>query len=375
MATERDAPYPELKKTHTPAHKGTPWRDYKPPASGPVWNVIQGFGNYWLLVAAIDLDVFDTLAKLGPTPVEPIAAAIGAPVAHTRFLLDGLVAIGMIEQYRDRYELGELGERYLASDGPASMADLVRVAPGPIENWTDLAATIRRGRPANPIENDPVSFYRPLVEATFATIMRAATRADLRIGYSRAVREPRVLDLGAGGAPWAIAILKACPGATAVVNDLPGVIDVAAAKATEHGVADRIEMRAGDFHTIPIEDGAYDYVVLGHVCRTEGEEGARHLIERAFRALRPEGRLVLSDYFPDNTRTYNPFGVLMGVTMMAATERGFTFTHEQFVGWLRDAGFEAIRLVEPIGFQQVFVASRPRAAAPTITTAPTGGAS
>jgi ubiquinone/menaquinone biosynthesis C-methylase UbiE len=141
------------------------------------------------------------------------------------------------------------------------------------------------------------------------------------------------------------------------------VIDVAVDRVAAHGLSDRVEFRSGDFHTIDLEDAQYDYVVLGHVCRTEGEAGARHLIERAMRALRPEGRLVLSDYFPDNTRTYNPFGVLMGVTMMAATERGFTFTHEQFVTWLREAGFEAIRLVEPIGFQQVFVASRPRASA------------
>jgi len=236
----------------------------------------------------------------------------------------------------------------------------VRVAPGPLENWSHLADTIRRGRPEHPIEDDPVAFYKPLVEATFVTIMRAATRADLKLGYSRAVATPRILDLGAGGDPWAIAMLKACPAGSAVVNDLPGVIEVAEAKAAEHGVVDRVEFRSGDFHDIPIESGSYDYVVLGHVCRTEGEDGARHLIARAFEALKPEGRLLLSDYFPDNTRTYNPFGVLMGVTMMAATERGFTFTHEQFVTWMREAGFEAVRLIEPIGFQQVYVATKPR---------------
>jgi ubiquinone/menaquinone biosynthesis C-methylase UbiE len=365
MVTERDAPYPELKKTHTAAHKGMPWRDFKPPASAPVWNVIQGYGNYWLLVAAIELDVFDTLERLGKTAVEPVAEAIGAPVVHTRFLLDGLVAMGMIEQYRDVYELGELAERYLTTNGPASMASLVDVAPGPLANWEELADTIRRGRPAHPIEDDPVAFYKPLVEATFVTILRAATRADLKIGYSRSVAQPRVLDLGAGGAPWAIAILKACAGATAVVNDLEGVIEVAAEKLAEHGVFDRAELRAGDFHTIEIEPASYDYVVLGHVCRAEGEQGARRLVERAFAALKPEGRLLLSDYFPDNTRTYNPFGVLMGVTMMAATERGFTFTHQQFTNWLQEAGFEAVRLVEPIGFQQVFVASKPRVAGST----------
>ena len=40
-----DSPYPEIKKTHTMAHTGRPWRDRKPPPSAGVWSVIQGFGN------------------------------------------------------------------------------------------------------------------------------------------------------------------------------------------------------------------------------------------------------------------------------------------------------------------------------------------
>ena len=116
----------------------------------------------------------------------------------------------------------------------------------------------------------------------------------------------------------------------------------------------------GNTFTIEIEDGAYDLVVLGHVCRTEGADGARHLIERAFAALKPEGRLLLADYFPDMERKFNPHAVLMGTTMMASTEKGFTFTHKDFSEWLTAAGFEGIRLVEPIGFQQTFVATRPR---------------
>ena len=105
---ERDAPYPELKKSHTAAHKGTPWSDYKPPASAPVWNIIQGFGNYWLLMAGIELGAFDTLQKIGPCPLEPLAEATGLSRRSALFLFDGLVAIGMIEQYRDVYKLGDL---------------------------------------------------------------------------------------------------------------------------------------------------------------------------------------------------------------------------------------------------------------------------
>ena len=359
MPEPRDAPYPELKKTHTMAHVGRPWTDYKPPPAAPVWAAIEGLGRYYILLAALELDVFDTLQRLGPSPVEAVAAALGAPVDHVRSLLDGVVALELLDQFTDTYELNDAAKRYLVSDGPATMADLIPVAPGPHENWTTLADTVRNGRPTTPIEDDAAAFYVPLVEGTFTTMFRCATRADLKIRYS-ALRSPKVLDLGAGGAPWSIAMLNGCPDGTAVVNDLPGVIGVAELKAAEHGVGDRCEFRAGDFHTIDIEADHYDIVVLGHICRTEGIEGAQHLIARAFDALKPEGRLVLADYFVDIERKFNPHAVIMGTTMMASTEKGFCFTHQEFSERIRAAGFGDLRLVEPIGFQQSFVARKPR---------------
>jgi SAM-dependent methyltransferase len=354
-----DSPYPELKKSHTAAHVGTPWRDYKPPPSAPVWSVVQGYGNYWILVAALELEVFDRLAA-GPSELGPLAATLRVSEPHLGSLLDSLVALGLLDQVRDVYELNETAERYLTTDGVASMAELVGVAPGPLANWWHLADTIRTGRPAAPIEDDPAAFYVPLVRATFPTQRRAAMFTARMIGFGRAPGAPRVLDLGAGGAPWAIAFLEAHPDATAVVNDLPDVIDVAASKVAALGVADRVELRPGDFRKLSFEPDRYDLVVLGHVCRTEGIDGAPALIERAFDALAPGGRVVVADYFPDDDRKANPFGVLMGATMMASTERGFTFTHGQYAGWLRTAGFRPIRLIEPIGFNQVFVATKPR---------------
>ncbi len=359
MFEPRDAPYPELKKTHTMAHTGRPWTDYKPPPAAPVWAAIEGLGRYHILLAALELEVFDTLQRLGPSPVDAVADALGAPVDHVRSLLDGVVALDLLDQFNDIYELNDAAKRYLVSDGPASMAALIPVAPGPHENWTRLADTVRNGRPATPIDDDPASFYVPLVEGTFTTMFRCATRADLKIRYS-ALRAPRILDLGAGGAPWAIAMLLGCPDGSAVINDLPGVVDVAAAKAAQHGVIERCEFRPGDFHTVDIEPDRYDIVVLGHVCRTEGAAGARHLIERAFAALQPEGRMILADYFVDIERKFNPHAVIMGTTMMASTERGFCFTHQEFSDWIRAAGFVDLRLVEPIGFQQSFVACKPR---------------
>ena len=355
----RDPPFPELKKTHTMAHVGRPWTDYKPPPAAPVWAAIEGLARYYILVAALELDVFDTLQRTGPAPIDVLSREIGAPETHLQSLLDAVAALELLDQFTGVYELNDAAKRYLTSDGPATMAGLIGVAPGPHENWTRLADAVRNGRPATPIEDDPAGFYIPLVEGTFTTMYRCATRADLKVRYS-AQSNLRVLDLGAGGAPWAIGILERCPDATAVVNDFDAVLDVARRKANEFGVHDRMECRPGDFHEIEIEAESYDLVVLGHVCRTEGTEGAQHLIGRAYDALRPGGRLLLADYFPDIGRKFNPHAIIMGTTMMASTLRGFAFTHDQFSQWLRARGFHAVRLIEPIGFQQTLVATKPR---------------
>ena len=268
-----------------------------------------------------------------------------------------MVTLGFLDQLDDVYELTETAERYLCTDGAASMASLVRISPGPLENWTALAETIRSGSVQQPIEQDAAGFYAPLVQATFATQHRAATRLGQHLGWQR-TPGLRVLDLGAGCAPWAIAILEQSEGSTAVINDLPEIIGRAETTVAERGFTERTDFRPGDFHRIPIETESFDVVCLGHVCRTEGPELAPRLLERAVAGLRPGGQLLVADYFADNERKMNAFGVQMGMTMLANTLRGRVLTNELMHGWLAAQALESIRLIEPIGFNFVYVATK-----------------
>ena len=103
----RDAPYPELKKTHTMAFKGRPWTDYKPPPAAPVWAAIEGLGRYYILLAALELDVFDTLQVTGPVTAEALGERLDVPVGQLATLLDGVVALGLLDQFVDVYELND----------------------------------------------------------------------------------------------------------------------------------------------------------------------------------------------------------------------------------------------------------------------------
>jgi hypothetical protein len=58
--------------------------------------------------------------------------------------------------------------------------------------------------------------------------------------------------------------------------------------------------------------------------------------------------------------TANPTWVNSNQFTAGNTLNGFTFTTEQFAGWLADAGFVDSRLLEPIGFQQCIIATKAR---------------
>ena len=124
------------------------------------------------------------------------------------------------------------------------------------------------------------------------------------------------------------------------------------------GLLQQCEFRAGSFHEIHIEESCYDMVFLGHICRTEGEKNTKELVRRAVAGLKPGGKIVVADYFSDNDRRVNAFGVMMGLTMLANTRNGGAVTFEQMYRILAANPIERIRVLEPIGANMVFVGNK-----------------
>lgn len=322
---------------------------------GAIWRVIHGYTTYWSLVAAIELGVFDALAP-APLRIDELAAHCDCVEGRLAPLVDALVGVGLLERdAADRYSLTRDAATFLVEGAPRSMRELVVHSPGPRANWESLASTARGARVPEPLD---AAFYAALVGATAPTQRTAAAAlAPTLPAYSR------VLDLGAGAAPWTIALLEHAPAATATINDLPGVSELGRDAVVRAGLAARVDVVTGDYHSARFPDGAFDLVVLAHVLRAEPEAGVAALFAAARRALEPGGTLVVADYFLDDDRRGPLNALLLGTTMAASIAGTSTHTEASHREWLAAAGFVDVERRRPVPFQDVLVARIPQEAA------------
>jgi hypothetical protein len=99
-------------------------------------------------------------------------------------------------------------------------------------------------------------------------------------------------------------------------------------------------------------------VVLANVVRTEGEVGAPVLVRRAATWAKPSGVVLIADYFVDDERRSAVTALFLGLTMMANTRHGATFTLSRYRSWLDAAGLPEVGVLEPAPGAQVLVARR-----------------
>lgn len=304
---------------------------------GQFWGLVHGCTAYFSVLAADELGVFAALAD-GPATPDELARACGADPDRLLALLGGNVAAGTLEVTGGRFSLSPIAAELLDPGNPGYLGALLRHSPGPLENWAHLAATVQGSPPPRDVGQDDGAFLAELVAATAPVQLGVARAAlgDLPGGPLPA--GARVVELGAGAAPWSRAVLAGDPGATAVVNDLPGVLAVAERALDGDGVADRVTFLPGSYWEVDLAAGGFDLAVLAHVCRAEGDEGAAALVRRAAAALAPGGRLVLAEYLLHDDLSGPAQAQLLGVTMAASTARGATFTHRQARAWLEGAG-------------------------------------
>lgn len=306
---------------------------------GPMLDLFGGMSLEAALLG-LDLGVFEALDD-DPTTVGRLAARLDVAETGLETLLGFLAHTGYVTERNGRYSLTPMSEKWLLESAETSYARYFRF-------WRDVlypfwrehgAAAVRNGDP-------PATVYEwlddhpdrwPVAQAAFELTAELigddiAATLDVPDGGS-------VLDVGGGHGLYSIAVCDRHPTASATVFDTPAVADLATENAAAAGLADRIDVRTGDYEDHAF-DGNYDLVLVFNVVHGNDRETNRDLFRNLRGAVAPGGQVAILDQFGDESRATiaNTGTRFLDLTYLVSLG-GRTYHSETVGSWLADAGF------------------------------------
>lgn len=257
---------------------------------GRIEEMIYGTITEKLLLAAIELELFDTLST--PMSAEDAAAAMDTHPRSTRVMLRALTALGLLTHRNGVFRNSPESDDFLNSQSPACITEwLVRSA----RNFEPVIRNISEIARKGPAETLPEHHMNSEEMCDFYTHSHAQTElAGIAAKTAALVRElperqefTRMLDLGCGPGLNSVAILRDHPGLSATLFDREPVVAVAGEWAERFGLSGRVETMAGDYGRDDLGQG-YDFILVSDTMYYQGEELDR-MTRKLFHALAPGG--------------------------------------------------------------------------------------
>ena len=314
--------------------------------SEQLWDLTAGFVYSQVLLACIELDLFERLAG-GPRAADDIAREIDVPVERAVQLLDAAVSLGLLEKRRGLYRLGQLGA---ACRGVPGLGEMIRHHALFYRDLADPVALLRGeaepalarywgyvgGRRTHELGAEEALPYTRLMAAT-----QAMVSAEV-LGAYRFSRHRRLMDVGGGDGSFLRAVAAETPGLRLVLFDLPAVAEEGRARFAEAGLADRAEAHGGDFFADPLPTGC-DAISLVRVIYDHDDDAVRRLLARVREALPPGGTLILAEPMAETPGMARVGDAYFNFYIMAMTH-GRPRSAGRLAELLREAGFGRIRV-------------------------------
>lgn len=319
-----------------------------------------GYVPTMVLESAIHHRVFDVLDG-GAKTVKETATATGASERGLRSVMNVLVGLKFLEKDGDRYKLTPESEMFLVSTKPSFQGGILKHTSGHlIPRWLKLNEIVGTGKPMAAVnqEGDGSAFFQNFVMDIFPMSYPSATVLAKHLELEKRERPVRVLDLAAGSGVWGIALAQSAKNVTVTDVDWEGVLPATRSSVERFGLSGRFNFIAGDLNSADFGQG-YDVATLGHILHSEGETRSRALLRKTFDALAPGGIIAIAEFLVNEDRTGPVGSLLFAANMLVNTDEGDTFSFEEISGWLKEAGFVDMQLLEAPGPSPLVLATKP----------------
>ncbi len=312
--------------------------------------LMTGYLSSRALFSALELGVFDALAA-GPGTAEEIGRRIDLAGRPARILLLALEGENLVTRTDGQYANTPLADTFLVSTSPRCMSPLGSHQAGHFDKLVHLTQALRDNVPVHAgtsytgeFQNEPTVWAR-----RWAEVMRASSElmAEDLAGAAQLEGHRHLVDLGCASGSYAMAMARANPDLRITAVDQPAIAEVAREFIAEAGLADRIDVRAGNIFTDSFPD--CDVALLSHVIQGFAGKRAYELLEHVHGWLPADGELLIHSHLPERARV--PFPYQFGLILLANnTQGGEAHTEELTRQWLTQLGLRdlTVREVSPI---------------------------
>ena len=149
------------------------------------------------------------------------------------------------------------------------------------------------------------------------------------------------MDLGGGSGAYSIVAVQNYPQLSAVVFDLPPVVEVTREFIRQHDVEDRVTTMAGNFTEDELPEGC-DFAILASNLPMYSRQIIQEVIRKSFTALLPGGEMHLVGEMLDDDRTGPADAAIWGLAEVMSNSTGITHTRADCVEYFQHAGFDDI---------------------------------
>ncbi|MCM3902173.1 MAG: acetylserotonin O-methyltransferase [Pyrinomonadaceae bacterium] len=330
------------------------------PPEAQLMQIVGGCFQSQAVYVAAKLGIADLL-KAQPLPVAELAQKTGTHERALYRLLRCLASLGVFRETGTRvFELTPTAE-LLASDHPGSMRDAA-IFMGEPWHWSvysDMLYSVTTGKVAwERVHGKEVFPYFQEHPEEYEVFNRAMT--SFSTNTLPAIVEAydftgvkKLADIAGGHGMLLTGFLKANPDLKGLLFDLPLVIDGAPALLEKEGVADRVELKTGDFfESVPRGADAY---MMKFIIHDWDDERALKILRNIHQVLPSDGRLLLVEMVvPEGNEPH--FSKIQDLEMLVSPG-GVERTPDEYRDLLAGAGFALRRIIptkSPLSIVEAF---------------------
>lgn len=318
----------------------------------------MGFFASKTLLTAVKLELFTTLASR-PLSGLQIKTELGLQERGLYDFLDALVALGFLQRtgYKDSavYSNSSDSDLFLDKCKLSYVGGILEMANNRLYPfWNYLEEGLKTGAPQNEIRTGRTTLFEEIYSDKDKTREFVNAMGGVQTGnfihfaanfdFSN---YHTLCDIGGAGGQLSAHVVIHNPHIRCISFDLQAVVPIALENMSKMGIADKVEIRTGDFFNDPFPNA--DVITMGNILHDWNTEEKKKLIGKAYEALPKGGALVVIENIIDDERRKNAFGLLMSLNMLIETAEGFDFTGADFAGWAKEAGFERTHIMPLTG--------------------------